>query len=163
MAESPQDQVSRLLYREAELLDRRQWDDWLALMTPDVEFWVPAWDSELEYTTDPGTQLSLIYYNSRIGLEDRVYRLKLHRSAASVPMPRTCHIVTNIRPFLQPDDLCTVNANWQVLSYSHEKTTTFFGFYEYVLVLDAGAWKIKRKKIIVLNDLIPTVLDIYLV
>jgi benzoate/toluate 1,2-dioxygenase beta subunit len=36
--------VQQLLYREARALDDRDWDAWLALYTPDAEFWVPSWD-----------------------------------------------------------------------------------------------------------------------
>lgn len=163
MAELHETEIVRLLHREAELIDRRQWDEWLELMTPDIEYWVPAWNYEMEYTSDPDAQLSLIYYDSRIGLEDRVFRLKSQKSAASVPIPRTCHMVTNIRPRLQSDGSCAVDANWQVLAHRNEETSTFFGFYAYLLVRDERGWKIRKKKIIVLNDLIPTVLDIYLI
>jgi 3-phenylpropionate/cinnamic acid dioxygenase small subunit len=156
--------VEQLLLREAALLDKRQWDDWLALMTPDVEFWIPAWHSEDELTSDPAAELSLIYYDSRIGLEDRVFRLRSGRSVASTPWPRTCHFVTNITARQLDDGHCEAFANWQVLSYRLEQTTQFFGHYQYLLAhSESGAWRIRKKKIVVLNDVIPTVLDFNLV
>ncbi len=163
MADSRLVQVERLLIREAELLDKRRWDEWLALMAPDVEYWIPAWDSELEHTNDPDSELSLVYYSSRAGLEDRVYRIRTGQSSASNPLPRTCHMVGNVRADFHSDAACGVEANWQVLSYRLEETTTFFGFYEYLLERTGDDWRIKRKKIVVLNALIPAVLDIYLV
>jgi len=45
--------VASFLYREGDLLDRHQWQDWLALFSPDVEYWVPAWDSDSYVTQDP--------------------------------------------------------------------------------------------------------------
>jgi 3-phenylpropionate/cinnamic acid dioxygenase small subunit len=158
-------QIAQLLVREAALIDTRQWDDWLALMAPDVEYWIPAWDSEMHTTNDPNNELSLMYYNSRQGLEDRVFRIRSGKSLASTPMARTCHFVSNIRCAFQPDGSCQVDANWQVNSWRHEATTSFYGFYHYLLVpeADSNRWQIKKKKIIVLNALIPTMLDIYLV
>jgi 3-phenylpropionate/cinnamic acid dioxygenase small subunit len=54
-----------------------------------------------------------------------------------------------------------VKANWQTNSYRFRKSTSFYGFYEYLLRPNGAAWLIARKKIVVLNDEIPTVLDIY--
>lgn len=86
-----------LLYQEAAFLDERRWPEWLALYAEDAEFWVPAWDEEGKPTDDPQAQLSLIYYDSRTGLEDRVWRIESGLSPASRLLVRTCHIITNVR------------------------------------------------------------------
>ncbi len=156
--------IDALLYREARCLDTRNWDEWLDLMAPDVEYWIPAWDTDLETTGDPNNELSLVYYDSRQGLEDRVFRIRTGRSVATTPLPRTCHYVTNIETQFEPDPKsCRVHANWQVNSWRLGKTNTYFGYYEYLLIDTSEGWKIRRKKITVLNEVIPTVLDIYLV
>lgn len=157
------DSVAGLLFREAELVDARQWDEWLKLFSESVEYWIPAWDSENEYTKDPNSEISLIYYNSRAGLEDRVFRLRSGMSSASTPFPRTSHHVSNIRATFGEDGSSAVKANWQVLSFRLGATSTFFGSYEYLLEPHGQGWRIRKKKIIVMNALIPTVLDVYLV
>jgi 3-phenylpropionate/cinnamic acid dioxygenase small subunit len=161
MAENLFASVSDLLFAEATALDEKRWDDWLALFTEDTEYWVPAWNAEHEQTSDPGREISFIYYDSRSGLEDRIFRLQLNQSSASIPLPRTCHLVTKIRVLLRPDGNCEVKANWLVNSYRLERSTSFYGFYEYLLMPKAPGWLIAKKKTIVLNDVIPTVLDIY--
>jgi 3-phenylpropionate/cinnamic acid dioxygenase small subunit len=153
--------AASLLYAEAAALDEQRWDDWLSLYEEDAEFWVPAWNGEHELTSDPDNEISLIYYRTRSGLEDRIFRLRLKQSSASIPMPRTCHLITNIRTSDIDGRSCKVAANWQTHSYRLEQTTTFYGRYEYVLALADARWRIRKKKVIVLNDLIPTVLDIY--
>ena len=153
--------VSGMLYEEAAALDEKRWDDWLALFSEDVIYWVPAWDSEHEQTKDPDSEISFVYYNSRSGLEDRIFRLRLNQSSASIPLPRTNHLITNIRTSQRSDGNCEVKANWQTNSYRFRKSTSFYGFYEYLLRPNGAAWLIARKKIVVLNDEIPTVLDIY--
>lgn len=153
--------VSDLLHREAEYVDERRWDDWLALFDPKAEYWIPAWDSEDEFTSDPQTEISLMYYGDRTGLEDRVFRLRTGRSAASTPLPRTCHMVSNVRAALAADGACTVKANFVTHLFKHNVSQSFYGHYEYLLARRGDDWCIRKKKIVVLNDLIDTALDIY--
>ena len=44
------------LYREARLLDDKEWEDWLQLYAPDVEFWMPAWDDDDTLVTRPAAR-----------------------------------------------------------------------------------------------------------
>ena len=150
------------LYTEARLLDRRDWDAWLALYLEDAEYWVPAWDSEHEYTRDPQREISLIYYADRSGLEDRVFRLRTNLSSASVPLPRTCHLVGNVQVEPAAGGDLLVHSHWQCTSFRLKQTHYYTGYCEHTLRPQAdGALRIARKKIIVINDLIPQVLDFY--
>jgi benzoate/toluate 1,2-dioxygenase beta subunit len=88
--------ICAALYREARLLDDREWDAWLTCYAEDVTYWMPAWDDDDRPTEDPQRQISLMYYADRGGLEDRVFRIKTERSGASTPEPRTSHNVTNV-------------------------------------------------------------------
>lgn len=152
-----------LLYQEAMYLDERRWAEWLALYTEDAEFWVPAWDEEGKPTEDPLSQLSLIYYNRRAGLEDRVWRIQSGLSPASSPLLRTCHLITNSRLLHVANGHAQISSHWQVQIYRPEKqqSFTYFGFYEHVLRLDDGQLRIAKKKIVLLNDVVESVLDIY--
>ena len=90
-------EIEQFLYREARYLDDREFDKWLECYAPDSEFWMPAWDDDDTLVTDPQREISLIYYNNRGGLEDRVFRIKTDRSSAtSLPEPRTSHNITNV-------------------------------------------------------------------
>ncbi|MCX7069637.1 MAG: nuclear transport factor 2 family protein [Gammaproteobacteria bacterium] len=154
-------EIVDFLAGEAQAIDDRDWDTWLGLHEETVEYWIPAWDSEYETTSDPQAEMSLIYYNGRAGLEDRVFRLRTGRSAASTPLPRTCHMMSNIRVLPQADGTVIARTRWVVHLFRKGEQTQFFGHAEYLLVADPAGWKIRRKKVLVLNDLIPTVLDIY--
>ena len=68
--------VSQFLYREARFLDDEEWDNWLTCYAPSASFWMPAWDDFDKLTEDPQSEISLIYYPDRQGLEDRVFRIK---------------------------------------------------------------------------------------
>jgi hypothetical protein len=83
---SPED-VRQFLYREVHFLDDKEWENWLALYAPNVEFWMPSWDDDDRLVTDPQTEISLIWYGNKGGLEDRVFRIGTERSGASGAAP----------------------------------------------------------------------------
>jgi len=161
MSSSVFNEVHELLSREGAYLDEQRWDDWLALFTEDCEYWLPAWKGEHELVDDPRTEVSMIYYDRRSRLEDRVLRIRSGISAASTPLPRTWHQVTNIRLGERHDNELVVYAQWQAKSYQVDQTSTFYGRYEYRLMQVAHEWRIRKKKIVLINDVIEGVLDIY--
>lgn len=156
------EEAEHLLYQEALLIDTQRFDDWLALFTADVEFWVPAWRDENTTTEDPDRELSLIYYKGRRNLEDRVMRLTSNLSVASFPLPRVVHLVTNVLVVSSDDRAASVSATFTCHRFDvrMDRSDCFFGRYDYLLVRQEGAWRIARKKIILLNDTIPTVVDV---
>lgn len=155
--------ASDLLAREGRALDERRWDDWLALYRLDAQYWVPAWMSESEPTTDPDSQLSLIYYVDRRGLEERVARVRTGRSLSSVPLHRTTHFVSNV--IVDASDDATIDAvaafQVQIFDPRSKLQHAFFGQYQLHLVLEGRSWQIARKKTLLQNDYIPTMLDFY--
>ena len=80
--------IHQFLYREARLLDDKDWDAWLSCYATDAEFWMPSWDDDETLVSDPQTEISLIYYGHRGGLEDRVFRIKTDRSSATATSAR---------------------------------------------------------------------------
>lgn len=157
-------QAAALLIREVYCLDRRLWDEWLALYTEDAIFWMPAWKSETEQTRDPDRELSLIYYQGRERLEERVWRVRSGRSPASVPMPRTMHVIANVQAVEgAPEGALRLHSNWTVHHYDvkRKEAHVLFGFYEHELRRDGDGWLIARKHITLLNDRIPAAIDFY--
>ena len=114
-------------------------------------------------TSDPARELSLVYYQGRKNLEDRVWRARSGMSVASAPLPRVVHQITNISLCTEDADEAQVASNNSVHLYDKRSSRThlFFGRYSHTLLWRAESIKIARKKIILLNDTIPTVLDFY--
>jgi 3-phenylpropionate/cinnamic acid dioxygenase small subunit len=83
--------------------------------------------------------MSLVYYGDRTSLEDRVFRLRTGRSAASTPMPRTCYVVANIVAAPAADGHCSVSATFVTHLFRRNAEQHFFGRYEYLLAPDGGA------------------------
>ena len=153
--------LCQFLYREARLLDTRQWDEWLTCYHPKVVYWMPAWGDDDCLTSDPQREMSLIYYPSRDGLEDRVYRIKTERSAASTPEPRTTHLLSNIEIIEQDDTSCTLGYNWCTHSHRYQHSDHYFGHTLCKLIKQESSWQIIDKKIQLNNDYINQVIDIY--
>ncbi|CAI0861501.1 benzoate 1,2-dioxygenase small subunit [Serratia grimesii] len=158
---SLQQRIEQFLYREARLLDDRQWEDWLHCYSPTVEYWMPAWGDDDQLTQDPQTEISLIYYPNREGLEDRVYRIKTERSAASTPEPRTTHQISNVELLDETPQRVAVRYNWATFSHRYQKTDVFFGTSRCLIALDGEQPQILRKTIRLNNDYISQVIDIY--
>jgi benzoate/toluate 1,2-dioxygenase subunit beta len=156
------EEVKQFLYSEARFLDDKEWESWLELYTPDVEFWMPSWDDDDQLVTDPQAQISLIWYGHKGGLEDRVFRIKTERSTAtSMPAARTSHNISNVEILRQGGGVCELRCNWVTFSYRHKTVDTYFGTSFYTLDTRAAQPLIKRKKIILKNDCIHHVIDIY--
>ncbi|MDG5496931.1 anthranilate 1,2-dioxygenase small subunit [Niveispirillum sp. BGYR6] len=153
--------IEQFLYRKSALCDAQDWDAYLALFDPAAEFHLPQWDSEHDYTRDPRTGMSLIYYSSRAGLEDRVFRIRTGKSAACTPMPRTLHQISNVRIAPLVDDRLEVKANWHTLYHRLGNSEQFYGHATYHLRAEGDDWRILRKHVLLLNDTINSVLDFY--
>lgn len=153
-----------VLSREASYLDERRWDEWIALFAVDCEYWVPTWTAEGSLTTNPQTELSLMYFAGRGGLDDRIVRIRSGRSPAALPLPRTTHLVGNVLALAPPQrDRIQLRSSWacHVFYPLMDATHTFFGRAEYDLVRRNEDWLILRKKTVLENDRIPLPIDIY--
>jgi len=155
------EQAHGFLYKEARYLDDRDWDSWLALYSPEAEFWMPSWKEDDSLVTDPQRQISLIYYPNRGGLEDRIFRIRTERSSASMPEPRTSHNISNVEILGQSGNECKLRFNWFTLSHRYKTTDTFFGVSFYTLDVSGTEPRITSKKVVLKNDYIHHVVDIY--
>lgn len=156
--------VRAFLYKEARLLDDRQFDEWLQCYHPDSEFWMPAWDVDDRLTGDPQNEISLIYYDNRGGIEDRVFRIKTDRSSAtSLPEPRTGHNITGVEIMERDGDQVKVRFNWFTLYFRYNTTDTYFGTSFYTIDLACGEPVILKKKVVLKNDYIHHVVDVYMI
>lgn len=156
------EEIKAFLYAEARCLDDRDWDGWLAHYAPSATFHMPAWDDDDLLTEDPQSEISLIYYGSKQGLEDRVFRIRTERSSAtSLPEPRTSHNISNVEILEQSDNVVKLRFNWFNLSFRYKTTDSHFGTSFYTLDVSGERPLITAKKVVLKNDYIHHVVDIY--
>lgn len=154
-------EICAFLYREARLLDDREFDEWLECYSEAAEYWMPAWTDDDALTTDPHTEISLIYYANRKGLEDRVYRLNTERSSASTPEARTAHFIGNVEVLEMREGGVDLRYNWNTLAHRYQQTQQFFGTTFLTLDTSSETPKILKKKIVLKDDYIHQVIDVY--
>jgi len=161
MPEGPFDEAAALIAHEGWLLDQQDWDAWLALYLPDAEYWLPCYLEDGSLGSNPAGQISLVYYNNRSGLEDRIFRIRTGQSLASTPLPRTAHLVNcGMVTELDGGDI-EVGSSWAAFSYRLEESYHFFGTQKHILRRTDEGLKIAKRHIIVMNDKLPCPLDIY--
>ncbi|HEY2400143.1 MAG TPA: aromatic-ring-hydroxylating dioxygenase subunit beta [Steroidobacteraceae bacterium] len=137
--------LSQFLYREAALLDARDWDAWGKLFAPDGIYWVPASRGQ----TDSVNHVSLVNDNALLR-EIRLGRLKNADTASLHGAPNSSHLVSNI--ILAANDAIaqryTLQSRFVMAQYASWGTCTFHGSYLHELVRDAdGEIKIARKRV----------------
>jgi len=161
MSTATMQDILAFLYREARLLDDEQWDQWLECYAPEARFWMPSWDDDGKLVEDPERDISLIYYPNRQGLEDRVFRIRTERSSATIPETRTSHNITNVELEKVDGAWHTVRFNWHTLSHRYKANYSHFGMARYVIDFAGAQPRILDKYVVLKNDYISQVIDIY--
>ncbi|MGH7908203.1 MAG: aromatic-ring-hydroxylating dioxygenase subunit beta [Candidatus Binataceae bacterium] len=137
-------EIERFLYHEATLLDQWRLKEWLALMTDDVVYQVPATDAP---EGDPATTVSLVADNA-VFLRSRVAQLLGKSAWAENPRSRTRRLVTNVQVLGVDGQDILVTANFAVYRIRYEIMDTYIGHYEYKLVRHDGGLKIRERRAI---------------
>ena len=154
--------IEDLIFLEADLLDRKQWQDWLDLYTSDCVIWVPSWDSEEQLVEDPELSVNMMYLVGKPALEARVHRITSVDAYASLPLARTMHSVTNIRLVEETSTIFKVVAKWIVLCLDPRRGKIWRGGWDdYSLEKCQKGLHIQAKKITLMEDVIDGTVDIY--
>ena len=141
-------ELERFLYREASFLDRPDLDSWIDLYTEDGTYWMPAIPDQ----EDPHMHISL-FYDDRVLMEVR-RRNFVHPAAASKEYTiRASHIISNIQVQEMDEETgdCTVTSNFQCFLYYREKQTPFAGTYTHELVREGDDYRIRSKRVDIIN------------
>jgi p-cumate 2,3-dioxygenase subunit beta len=145
MSQATRAEIEELLFREADLLDRWQLDDWLALLTDDASYYVPPNDKP---DADHRTTLFTIADNNARLLE-RVKRIKDANCHAEHPHSRTRRMIGNVRIAGTDGKTIRAEANFIVHRFRRgEDVRVFVGQYRYTLRREGGALKIAERRAI---------------
>jgi 3-phenylpropionate/cinnamic acid dioxygenase small subunit len=151
-------EIAEFLYREAELLDERRYDDWLALLADDIRYWMPMrrnvkyGNEEREFTRDT-TDINW-FDEGKDTLSRRVKQIQTGIHWAEEPVSRIAHLVSNVQileatpSFADPRE---VLVKCRFLIYRNRvetETDILVGKREDLLRRDGEDWRIARRKII---------------
>lgn len=140
------------LYREARLLDQGKYREWHKLLADDAIYWIPVNDAN----SNPQEHCSIIYENP-VQLADRITRSESTHYWVGDPPVKTLHAISNVTvDELENDQVC-VESNMIFYSFregDHRREIPLDVLpaqCEHHLAKVDGSWKIKFKKITLLN------------
>jgi len=136
-------EVERFPYDEAALIDRRRFDDWLALFAEDCRYWLPLEEGQVS-----GHDTVSLIYDDRLHLETRVRRLSHPRMHAQSPASRTCHMVSNVVIDGTTDaGALDVRSSLIVVEFRNDSQRLFAGHQRHHLLPASGGFRIALKRI----------------
>jgi benzoate/toluate 1,2-dioxygenase beta subunit len=142
------DDVHEFLLKEADLLDRRHLQDWLALFTQDCVYWMPAESPE----GDPERRVSL-FFDDRSILEDRIWRLDHPKMFSQNPPVRQVRVLSH--PLMdaagEGASECTTRTRFILFEHRLREQRTFGGEYEHTLRREGSGYRIARKTVRLVN------------
>jgi 3-phenylpropionate/cinnamic acid dioxygenase small subunit len=152
------EEIEDFLYREADLLDERRYEDWLALVADDIRYWMPMrrnvrlGDEAREFTrADHDVNW---FDEGKDTLERRVKQIMTGVHWAEEPVSRISHLISNvqllkIRP--SPAAPAEILVRCRFLVYRNRvetETDLLVGKREDLLRRAGSGWRIARRKII---------------
>ena len=159
-------EIAEFLYREAELLDERRYDEWLGLLADDIRYWMPMrrnikfGEGEREFTRE-GQDIAW-FDEGKDTLVRRVKQIQTGIHWAEEPQSRIAHLVSNVQLLeATPSvgDAREVTAKCRFLIYRNrvETETDFLvGKREDTLRRAGEGWQIARRKIILDQNVLLT-------
>lgn len=139
--------VEQFLYRQAELLDSKQWKEWVDLFTEDGIYWMPP---ERSYTTWDGTPA--IFAEDKNLMNVRMGRV-LHPDAWSQrPLWGTNHVVSNVQ-ILSEDAKGNIEARsrFHMMELRRDDVRHFAGSYLHKLKKTGDGYRIQLQRVDMTN------------
>jgi 3-phenylpropionate/cinnamic acid dioxygenase small subunit len=153
------DEIESFLFAEAELLDQRQFREWLELLTEDLVYYLPMrrnvkfGQHAARENTRLGQDISW-FDEDKWTLSKRVEQIMTGVHWAEEPLSRVCHLVSNIQilqvtPSAEKAQEVAVNSRFIVYQNRLEdETNLFVGKRKDVLRNCDGNWKLSRREIL---------------
>jgi len=147
-------QISEFFATEADLLDARRYDDWLALLEEDIHYRMPLARNarRAEPQREYSQEQDIHWFDEGIAtLRQRVAQIKTGFHWAEEPPSRVSHLVTNIRlldiqPSLEAPSEVTTSSRFLIYQNRLEvETALFVGKRTDVLRWHESGWKIASR------------------
>jgi len=139
--------LTDFIYAEARMLDEQCFDDWVKLFTDDGHYWMPLAHGQ----TDPRMHTSLMYEDTLL-LRVRIERLAGQRTFSQQPKSRCHHLLQ--APTVEssdPNNEHVVRTAFHYVETRQDQQTLYAGWTTHHLVVEAGALKIRLKRVDLVN------------
>jgi len=151
-------EIAQFLYTEAEILDERQYDEWLDLLADDIRYWMPMrrnvkyGDTTREFTRE--TDDINWFDEGKDTLTRRVRQIQTGIHWAEEPRSRITHMVSNVQLLTATSNAVVARelaVKSRFLIYRNRvetETDVLVGKREDTLRRTGDGWLIARRKII---------------
>ncbi|MDO8280010.1 MAG: aromatic-ring-hydroxylating dioxygenase subunit beta [Burkholderiaceae bacterium] len=141
--------IERFLYTEAQCADESRYDDWEALVEPDMIYWVPRGEGDF----DPSRDVSIINDN-RPRLATRIRQLKTGTRHSQSPVSPMRRLISNIVATRTGEGLYQVESNFALFEMRVQSTgsmTIWAGRVVHKLRRTDAGLKMYFKKVMLIN------------
>jgi benzoate/toluate 1,2-dioxygenase subunit beta len=141
-------ELEAFLFREARFADENRYDEWLALWTEDVRYWVPVNIDDY----DPDEHVSIIY-DDRERLELRIARLKSGGAWAQEPQSRMRRLISNVE--IEPGERANeylVISNFVLGELRRGREGTYFAQQKHTLRMTPDGLRMAAKTIVLVKN-----------
>ncbi|MCW5746519.1 MAG: 3-phenylpropionate/cinnamic acid dioxygenase subunit beta [Alphaproteobacteria bacterium] len=152
-------EIEEFLYEEAELLDQRRYDDWLAMLADDLVYFMPMrrnvklGEHGQRENTREGRDISW-FDEDKWTLAKRCEQIATGQHWAEEPLSRVCHMVSNVQLLSATPSAATpreVTVRSRFLVYQNRvetETYIFVGKRTDTLRKTGEQWQLTRREII---------------
>jgi ethylbenzene dioxygenase beta subunit len=150
--------IEQFLFFEARLLDSERWADWLALMTPDIHYWMPAIENRrrADRLGAYGPGRGAYFDDCHLDLGRRVARFMQPSAWAEDPPTRHVHVISNVEAYCTnvEDEYAVHSVFVNYRSRGETDNDLLFGRREDILRQVNGDLRIARRKIVITQSLL---------
>jgi 3-phenylpropionate/cinnamic acid dioxygenase small subunit len=140
--------AEQLIYRQAEILDDRRWDEWLALFTEDGRYWMPTHEGQ-----EKGDGVPNIFWEDIDLMTVRIGRNTHPHAWSQNPPNRLSHVVSNV--IVESEDPKTgdlvVRSKFHCSEYLRYEVRHFAGKYRHELAKTPDGYRIRLQRVDLLN------------
>lgn len=140
--------VEQFLYRQAELLDTKQWDAFIELFAPEGIYWMPAHPHQATGDGEPS-----IFFEDRDLMTIRMKRILHPRAWSQKTEWGTSHLVSNvvIEKFDDQSGEAVSRSRFHLMEFRRDASRHFAGSYIHRLVKGADGYRIGLQRVDMVN------------
>jgi 3-phenylpropionate/cinnamic acid dioxygenase small subunit len=132
---------------EAQLIDAKRYDEWLALFADDGRYWVPLEGAAQQ----EGAQHNALADEDRLLLSLRIERLKNPRAHSQHPPSRCQHVLQAPVPIKMSDGDAELRTPFLYIESRGERQLMLAGSYTHRLTQVGGDWRIRLMRVDLLD------------
>ena len=138
--------VSQFLYRQSELLDHKQWQDYIDLFADDGVYWMPVAPEQTEWEGSPS-----IFAEDKLLMRVRMGRVTHPNAWSQAPMWATNHVIGNVVIEKESAKEVVVRSRFHMMELRRDNLRHFGGTYRHTLVKTGRDFRIKLQRVDLFN------------